>query len=137
MEVVFIIWAEKRTVMCLCGVTGRTGHVDQTHRLVYSELQCLQCDRTLASVRSQFSLTRTLLMSTGRWTSRVRSLAEQRPVSNRNLISVRSALIRHVRSEFSLSRTLLESTRRWPSVSGDMTSQRSVTSRCFHLGQMN
>ena len=24
-EVVFITWAEKRTVMCLCGVTGRSG----------------------------------------------------------------------------------------------------------------
>ena len=25
MEVVFITWAEKQTVMCLCGVTGRSG----------------------------------------------------------------------------------------------------------------
>ena len=31
--------------MCLYGVTGRSGHVDQTLRSVYPELQCLQCDR--------------------------------------------------------------------------------------------
>ena len=28
MEVLFIRQPEKRTVMCLCGVTGRPGHVD-------------------------------------------------------------------------------------------------------------
>ena len=46
MEVVFITWAKKRTVMCLCGVTGRSGHVDRTLRSVHPELQSLQCDRT-------------------------------------------------------------------------------------------
>ena len=45
-EGVFITWAEKRTVMCLCGVTGHSSHVDRTRRSVHPELQCLQCDRT-------------------------------------------------------------------------------------------
>ena len=36
--------------MCLYGVTGRSGHVDRTLRSIHPELQCLQCDRTLASV---------------------------------------------------------------------------------------
>ena len=48
MEEVFIIWAEKQTIMCLCGVTERSGHVDRTRRSVHLKLQCLQCDRTLA-----------------------------------------------------------------------------------------
>ena len=30
MEEVFIHPSSKRTVMCLCGVTGRSGHVDRT-----------------------------------------------------------------------------------------------------------
>ena len=34
--------------MCLYGVTGRSGHVDRTRQSVHPELQCLQCDRTLA-----------------------------------------------------------------------------------------
>ena len=38
LEEVFITPAEKRTVMCLCGVTGRSGHVDRTLRSVYPEL---------------------------------------------------------------------------------------------------
>ena len=46
MEEVFITWAEKRTVMCLYGVTGRSGHVDRTCRSVHPELKWLQCDRT-------------------------------------------------------------------------------------------
>ena len=46
MEEVFITCAEKRTVMCLCGVTERSGHVDRTSQSVHPELQCLQCDRT-------------------------------------------------------------------------------------------
>ena len=145
MEVVFITPTEKQTVMCLCGVTEHSSHVDRTLRLVHPELQWLSVDRTLDSVRSaltgrvrsRFPFTGTLLMSTGRWTPRVRSLAEQRPVSSRNLINVQSALIGRVRSGFSLSRTLLELTGRWPSASGTMTSQRPVTSRRFHLGQMN
>ena len=74
-EGVFITWVEKRAVMCLYGVTGRSGHVDRTLRPVHPELQCLQCDRTLASVRlaltghvrSRFSLSGTLLESTGCW----------------------------------------------------------------------
>ena len=40
MEEVFIYMAEKRTVMCLCGVTGRFGHVDRTLQSVLPELQC-------------------------------------------------------------------------------------------------
>ena len=32
--------------MCLCGVTGRSGHVDRTLRSVLPELQCLSCDQT-------------------------------------------------------------------------------------------
>ena len=46
MEVVFITWAEKPTVMCLCGVTRCSGHVDRTLRSVLLEIQCLSCDRT-------------------------------------------------------------------------------------------
>ena len=46
MEVVFITSAEKRTVICLCGVTGRSGHVDWTLRSVLPELQCLSGDQT-------------------------------------------------------------------------------------------
>jgi hypothetical protein len=38
-EVLFITPAEKQTVMCLCGVTGRSGHVDQTLQSVYPDLQ--------------------------------------------------------------------------------------------------
>ena len=142
---VFITPTEKRTVMCLYGVTGRSGHVDRTLQSVHPELQWLSVDRTLADVwlaltgrvRSCFPLTGTLLMSTGRWTSRVWSLAEQRPVSSRNLISVWSALTGRVRSGFSLFRTLLESTGHWSLASGDLTSQCPVTSRRYHLGQMN
>ena len=52
MEVVFITPAEKRTVMCLYGVTGRSDHVDRTLRSVHPELQCLKCDRTLDRVRT-------------------------------------------------------------------------------------
>ena len=141
MEVVFITWAKKRSVMCLCGVTGHSDHVDQTRRSVYPKLQCLQYDRTLANVRSalsgrvrsQFTLTGTLLMSTERWTSSVRSLAEQRSVSNRNLIRVRSALTGRVRSGFSLSGTLLESTERWPSASGHSTTQCLVAPDAISL----
>ena len=36
---------EKRTVMCLYGVTGRSGHVDRTLRSVHPEHQCLSGDR--------------------------------------------------------------------------------------------
>ena len=32
--------------MCFYGVTGCSGHVDQTLRSVLPELQCLRCDRT-------------------------------------------------------------------------------------------
>ena len=46
MEEVFITPAEKRTVMCLCGVTGHSGHVDRTLRSVLPELQWLSVDRT-------------------------------------------------------------------------------------------
>ena len=88
-QVVFITPTKKRTVMCLCGVTRRSGHVDRTHRSVHHELQWLSVDRTLDNVRSaltgrvlsRFPFTGPLLMSTGRWTSSVRSLAEQCPVS--------------------------------------------------------
>ena len=37
MEEVFIHPVQKQTVMCLYGVTGRSGHVDQTHRSVFPE----------------------------------------------------------------------------------------------------
>ena len=33
-------------VMCLYGVTGRSGHVDRTLQSVLPELQCLSIDRT-------------------------------------------------------------------------------------------
>ena len=46
MEEVFITLVEKQTVMCLCGVTGHSGHVDRMLRSVLPELQCLSCDRT-------------------------------------------------------------------------------------------
>ena len=88
-KVVFITPAEKQTVMCLCGVTGRFGHVDRTLRSVHPELQCLKCYRTLASVRSaltgrvrsRFSLSGTLLESTGRWFSASGHFTSQRPVT--------------------------------------------------------
>ena len=59
----------------LCGVTGRSGQGDRTLRSVLPATELLSCDRTLTSVRSaltgrvrsQFSLSRTLLESTGRW----------------------------------------------------------------------
>ena len=47
MEVVFITPAEKRTVMYLCGVTGRSGHVDRTLQSVQPAHQCLSVDQTL------------------------------------------------------------------------------------------
>ena len=59
MEVVFITLTEKQIVMCLCGVTGRSGHVDQTRRSVHPELQCLKCDRTrLVVIFPLWNLTR-------------------------------------------------------------------------------
>ena len=39
MEEVFITPAEKRTVMCLYGVTGCSGHVDRTLWSVHPKLQ--------------------------------------------------------------------------------------------------
>ena len=45
MEEVFITMAEKRTVMCHCGVIERFGHVDRMLRSVLPELQCLSYDR--------------------------------------------------------------------------------------------
>ena len=72
MEEVFITLVEKRTVMCLYGVTGRSGHVDRTLQSVLPELQCLSCDRTLDSVQSTL-------------TGRVRSVLTgpcQRPVNS-------------------------------------------------------
>ena len=64
--------------MCLYGVTGRSGHVDRTHRSVYPELQCLQCDRTRPIVI--FPLWN-LLESTGRWPSASGHLTSQHPVA--------------------------------------------------------
>ena len=118
---VFIHPYSKRTVMCLCGVTGHSGQVDRMLRSVHPPLCSLSCDRTLASVRSaltghvrsRFSFSGTLLKLTGRWNPSVRSLAAQRSVSSRNLTSIRSALTGRIRSGFSLSGTLLESTGRW------------------------
>ena len=98
MEEVFITMAEKRTVMCLYGVTGHSGHVDQTLRSVHPEFQCLQCDRTRPVVISPlWNLTgvdRTLALSVrshqtiSPWSNEltglcanVRSTRNQRPVS--------------------------------------------------------
>jgi len=39
MEEEFITLVEKRIVMCLCGVTGCSGHVDRTLRSVLPDLQ--------------------------------------------------------------------------------------------------
>ena len=82
MEEVFITWAEKQTIMCLCRVTGRSGHVDQTLRSVHPEHQCLQCDRTrLVTIFPLWNLTgvnRTLALS-------VRSLTSQCLVTSRRL----------------------------------------------------
>ena len=128
MEEVFIHMAKKRTVMCLCGVTGCSGHVDRTLRSVHPKLQCLQCDRTLASirsaltgrVRSHFSLTGCLLYLTGRW-----------------ILRVRSVLTGRVRSLISSSGTLLESTERCLSASSHLTTPASGRTERNHLGQMN
>ena len=54
MEEVFINPAEKQTVICLCGVTGRSDHVDRTLQSVLPENQCLQCDRTLPASGHDF-----------------------------------------------------------------------------------
>ena len=78
MEEVFITMAKKQTVMCLYGVTGRSGHVDRTLRSVLPELQCLKCDRTRpVMIFPLWNLTgvdRTLA-------PRVRSVTSQRPVA--------------------------------------------------------
>ena len=89
MEEVFITPAEKQTVMCLCGVTGRSGQFS-------SNTSVLSCDRTLDSVRSaltrrvrsRFSLSGTLLESTGCW----------HPASGRSPLSVRSHRTKSPRS---------------------------------------
>jgi hypothetical protein len=91
---------------------------DRTLQSVHPETQCLSGDQTQDSVRSQFSLSGTLLMLIGRWHLAFGHFAAQRSVGSRNLISVRSALTGCVRSGFSLSGTLLESTRRWHPASG-------------------
>ena len=60
MDEVFISMAKKQTVMCLCGVTGCSGHVDRTLQSVLPELHVVfplwnltGVDRTLGlSVRS-------------------------------------------------------------------------------------
>ena len=88
MEEVFIHLCSKRTIMCLYGVTGCSGQVDQMLRSDLPVTQCLSGDRTLDSVRSaltghvrsRFSLSRTLLESTGRW----------HPASSHSPLSVRS-----------------------------------------------
>ena len=72
--------------MCLCGVTGRSGHVDRTRRSVHPEFQCLKCDRTRPVVIFRlWNLTgvdRTLAPS-------VRLLASQRPVAPDDLTLIK------------------------------------------------
>ena len=126
MEEVFIHLCSKQTVMCLCGVTGRSDQGDRTLRSVHPPLSYLSCDQTLTNVRSALTgrvwsqklSSGTLLMLTGLWNPVSGHFAAQRPVSSRNLTSVRSALTGHVRSGFSLSRTLLELTGLWHSAFG-------------------
>jgi hypothetical protein len=72
-EVLFITSAKKRTVMCLYGVTGRSGHVDRTLASVRSALT--------GRVRLHFFLSRTLLESTRRWPSASGHFIYQRPVA--------------------------------------------------------
>ena len=106
MEEVFITMAEKRTVMCLYGVTGRSSHVDQMLQSVLPELQCLSCDLTLNSVRSvlighirsRFSLSGTLLESTGRWDS----ASGHSPLSVRSRQTISNELVGHCASVRSL-----------------------------------
>ena len=83
--------------MCLYGVTGRSGHVDRMLQLVHPELQCLKCDRTLDSVRSaltgrirsRFTLSGTLLETTGRWLSASGHLTFQHLVAPNEISSVK------------------------------------------------
>ena len=98
--------------MCHCRVTGCSGQGDQMLWSVLPATEQLSCDRTLTNVWSQKLPSRTLLMLTGCWSPEFGRFAVQRPVSNQNLTSVRSALTGHVRSGFSLSGTLLELTGR-------------------------
>ena len=57
MEEVFITLVEKQTAMCLCGVTGCSGQFTPTSSVKV----------VTGRVRSRFSLSRTLLESTGHW----------------------------------------------------------------------
>ena len=105
----------------LCGVTGCSGQGDRMLRSVLPAIEPLSCDRTLTSIWSRKLLSGPLLMLTGLWHPASGHIAVQRPVSNRNLTSVRSALTGRVRSEFSLFGTLLELTGLWHPVSGHFT----------------
>ena len=68
-------------------------------------------------------------MLTRRWSPESGHFVVQRPVSSRNLTSIRSALTGRVRSGFSLSGTLLELTGLWHPASGHFAAQRLVISR--------
>ena len=80
-----------------CGVTERFGQGDRTLQSVLPAAEPLSCDRTLTCIRSalirrirsQKLLSGTLLMLIGRWSLESGHFAAQRPVSNRNLTSVR------------------------------------------------
>ena len=119
----------------LCGVTGRSSQGDRILRSVIPAIEPLSYDRTLTSVRSRKLLSGTLLMSTERWHPESSHFAIQRPVSNRNLTSVRSALIGRVESGFSLSGTLLELTGRWDSTFGHSSDRKSTRLNSSHSKQ--
>ena len=66
---------QNKPLCAFYGVTGRSGHVDRMLRSVLPEIELLHGDWTLSSiwsaltghVRSRFSLSGSLLESTGRW----------------------------------------------------------------------
>ena len=70
-EEVFIHPCSKRTVMCLCGVTGRSGQFSPNSSVKV----------VTGHVRSWFSLSGTLLESIGRWDSASGHFTSQRLVA--------------------------------------------------------
>ena len=103
-------------------MTGRSGQLYPP----LCQKEPLSSDRTLTSVRSALTgrvrsrktLSRTLLMLTGRWHPESGHFAVQCPISYRILTNVRSALTGRVQSGISLSGTSLELTGRMHPASG-------------------
>jgi len=112
--------------------------VSYTHHCVR---ELLSSDWTLTSFRSALTghvwssktLSRTLLMLTGRWHLESGNLTVQHSVRYRILTSIRSAPTGRVRSRKTLSGTLLMLTKRWHPEFGHFTVQRLVSTRQLQL----